>query len=225
MAMFYLIKTNGIFQSDEEVQAHKNSQGTVIQPTAKPGDLRYVDYDDNGIISSAGDRQPAGSPWPKLEAGLSFDAEYKNFDFSIQGFGSFGQKVYNGTRSLTERFNDNSNYRYGVDPWTPENTGASDPRAVYADERNSYGWTDRWIEDGSFFRIREITLGYSFRMDPVVKYMKNLRLAVSVQNVYAFTGYEGLDPEFSNGYLLEFGVDGNSYPSPLTLMFSINAKF
>lgn len=225
MAMFYLIETDGIFQTDEEVLAHISSDGTVLQPNAKPGDLRYKDYDDDGIISSAGDRVIIGSPWPKLETGLNIDMEYKNIDFSLQGFGAYGQKVFNGTRSLTERFNDNSNYRYGIDPWTPENTDTDFPRVLYGDERNSVGWIDRWIEDGSFFRLRQVTLGYTFRMDPVKKYMDNLRLAVSAQNLLTISGYKGLDPEFSNGYLLEFGVDGNSYPSPLIIMFSLNAKF
>ena len=224
MAMFYLVKSDGIFQSEEEILAHTNSEGTVIQPDAEPGDLRYIDYDDNGIISAAGDRQIVGNPWPKLEAGLSVQIEYKNIDFSLQGFGAFGQKVFNGTRSLTERFNDNSNYRNGINPWTPENMDTDFPRVIYADERNSVGWIDRWIENGSFFKIRQITLGYTVNLKPVKKYMENLRLAVTIQNPFTFTGYSGLDPEFSNGYILEFGIDGNSYPSPRILLFSISAK-
>ena len=225
MAMFYLIETNGIFQSEEEVLAHTNSEGTVIQPNAKPGDLRYVDYDDNGIISAAGDRQVAGSPWPKMETGLSLDIAYKNMDFSLHGFGAFGQKIWNGTRSLTERFNDNSNYRNGIDPWTPENPDTDFPRIIYADERNSVGYIDRWIEDGSFFKIRHVTAGYTFNLDPVNKYLEYLRLGLSVQNPITFTKYSGLDPEFNNGYVLEFGIDGNSYPSPMIIMFSVNANF
>jgi TonB-linked SusC/RagA family outer membrane protein len=225
MAMFYLIKSDGIFQTDEEVLAHTNSAGTVIQPTAKPGDLRYVDFDDNGIISAAGDRQFAGSPWPKLEAGLTFDANYKNFDFSMYGFGAFGQKVFNGTRSLTERFNDNSNYRKGINPWTPENTNTDFPRVIYGDERNSVGFIDRWIENGSFFKVRQVTLGYTFHLEPVEKYVNDLRLGISVQNPVTFTGYSGLDPEFSNGNVLEFGIDGNSYPSPRIYMISLTGKF
>lgn len=225
MAMFYLVETDGIFQSEEEVLAHVNSEGVVIQPDAQPGDIRYVDYDDNGIISAAGDRQVVGNPWPKVELGLQLSMAYKNFDFSMHGYGAFGQDVFNGTRSLTERFNDNSNYRYGIDPWTPDNTNTDFPRVIYADERNSMGWINRWIEDGSFFKIRQITLGYTFNIDPIQKYMENLRLAVTLQNPVTFTNYSGLDPEFNNGYVLEFGVDGNSYPSPTIYMFSLSAKF
>jgi TonB-dependent starch-binding outer membrane protein SusC len=225
MAMFYLVESDGIFQTEEEVLAHVNSEGTVIQPNARPGDLRYVDYDDNGIISAAGDRQILGSPWPTLEAGLTVDLGYRNWDFSMHGFGAFGQTVFNGTRSLTERFNDNSNYRYGIDPWTEDNTDTDFPRVLYADERNSVGWIDRWLEDGSFFKIRQVTLGYTFNINPVQEYVQDLRLALNVQNPITFTKYQGLDPEFNNGYILEFGVDGNSYPSPRIFMFSISANF
>jgi TonB-dependent starch-binding outer membrane protein SusC len=225
MAMFYLVETDGIFQSPEEVLAHVNSEGTVIQPDAEPGDLRYVDYDDNGIISAAGDRQIAGNPWPKIQLGLQFYLSYKNFDVSMQGFGAIGQTVYNGTRSLTERFNDNSNYRYGVNPWTDDNRDTDFPRVVYADERNSLGWTDRWLENGSYFKIQQLTLGYTFNIDPIQKIFNNLRASVTIQNPITFTGYKGLDPEFNNWSVLEFGVDGNSYPSPRILMFSLSAKF
>jgi len=225
MAMFYLVESDGIFQSEEEVLAHVNSEGTVIQPDAQPGDLRYVDYDDNGIISAAGDRQVLGNPWPKLQLGLQFNCSYKNFDLSLYGFGAVGQTVFNGTRSLTERFNDNSNYRYGIDPWTETNTDTDFPRVVYADERNSVGWIDRWLEDGSYFKIQQITLGYTFKIDPIQEYFQNLRAAVTLQNPITFTSYTGLDPEFNNWNVLEFGVDGNSYPSPRILMFTLSAKF
>jgi hypothetical protein len=225
MAMFYLIKTDGIFQSEQEVLDHTNSAGVVIQPLAEPGDLRYIDFDDNGIISAAGDRQVVGSPWPKLEAGLMVELGYSNFDVSMIGFGAFGHKIYNGTRSFIERFNDNSNYIEGIDPWTPENTNTDFPRVLYGDERNSLGNTDRWIEKGDFFKIRQLALGYTFDLDLISDYMESLRLAVSVQNPITFSGYQGLDPEFNNGNVLEFGVDGNSYPSPLIMMFSINAIF
>jgi len=226
LAMFYLIKSDGLFQSEEEVLAHTNSQGVVIQPTAKPGDVRYVDFDDNGIISAAGDRQIVGSPWAKLEAGLTFDASYKNIFVSVQGYGSFGQKVWNGTRSLTERFSDNSNYRTGIDPWTPENTDTNFPRLLYGDERNVMGNIDRWMEDGSFFKIRQLTVGYDFKeLGKLSSSISNLRLSVTGQNLYTFTKYQGLDPEFDNGYKLEFGVDGNNYPSPRSLMFNLTASF
>jgi TonB-linked SusC/RagA family outer membrane protein len=226
LAMFYLIKTDGLFQSEEEVLAHTNSKGVVIQPDAKPGDVRYIDFDDNGIISAAGDRQIVGSPWAKFEAGLTFDISYKNIFVSVQGYGSFGQKVWNGTRALTERFSDNSNYRKGIDPWTPENTGTNFPRLLYDDERNVMGNIDRWMEDGSFFKIRQLTVGYDFKeLGKLSKSISNLRISVTCQNLFTFTKYQGLDPEFDNGYKLEFGVDATNYPSPRSLMFNLSVSF
>ncbi|MFA5814857.1 MAG: TonB-dependent receptor [Bacteroidales bacterium] len=225
LAMFYLIKTDGIFQSEEEVLQHVNSSGVVIQPNAKPGDIRYVDFDDNGLISAAGDRQIVGSPWPKFEAGFGIETTYKNLDFSMHGFGAFGQKIWNGTRALVERFSDNSNYRNGIDPWAPENTDTDFPRILYGDERNVLGNTDRWLEDGSFFRIQLLSLGYNFKIDRIKKYVDLLRLSLTAQNLVNFTKYRGLDPEFNNGNVLEFGSDYNSYPTPRSFLVSVSARF
>lgn len=225
LAMFYLIKSDGIFQTDEEVQAHVNSKGVVIQPNAKPGDLRLIDFNDDGIISEAGDRQIAGSPWAKLEGGLNISASYKDFDLSVQGFGAFGQKIWNGYRALTERFSDNSNYINGINPWTPENTSATMPRLLYADDRNVKGVYDIWLEDGSFFKIQQLSLGYNIPVKKFIKFIEIARVAVSAQNLYTFTRYTGLDPEFQNTYKLEFGVDGVAYPTPKSYLFSINVTF
>lgn len=225
LAMFYLIQSDGIFQTDEEVQAHVNSQGVVVQPNAKPGDLRLVDYDDNGFISEAGDRQIVGSPWPEFEAGVNISASYKNFDMSLQGFGAFGQKVWNGLRSLTERFADNSNYMKGINPWTPDNTSTNMPRLLYADDRNVKGVYDIWLEDGSFFKLQQLSFGYNIPVKSIDKYIQSARIAVSGQNLHTFTRYTGLDPEFQNGNKLEFGVDGIAYPTPTSYLISINVTF
>ncbi len=87
------------------------------------------------------------------------------------------------------------------------------------------GNIDRWIEDGSFFKIRQVTLGYSLNFEQFKKYINNLRIAFTAQNPFTFTKYTGLDPEFNNGYILEFGVDGNSYPTPRIYLFSVTASF
>lgn len=235
LAMFYLIKTDGIFQSEDEVLEHTTDvydpitgefvETKVIQPNAKPGDLRLVDYDQNGFISEAGDRQFVGSPWPKLEAGLNFSASYKGFDFYLHGFGAFGQKVWNGKRALMERFADNSNYENGINPWTPENTNTSMPRLLYADDRNVRGVYDYWIEDGSFFKIQQLSIGYNFDEKITGKLIRGARVGLSAQNLYTITNYKGLDPEFNNGNKLEFGVDGIAYPTPTSYMLNINVSF
>ena len=100
LGMWYLYKMLGIFQSEEEIQNYVNSEGKVIQPNARPGDIKYDDYNGDGIISSE-DRQKVGNPWPKLELGLNLGASYKGFDLSISGYGRFGQEVWPVTSPTT----------------------------------------------------------------------------------------------------------------------------
>jgi TonB-dependent starch-binding outer membrane protein SusC len=229
IGMFYLIKTNGIFKTQEELDSYVTSKGVPIvnSNNKRPelGDIRYVDFNDDGIISSAGDRQNCGSPWPTFEGGISFNVEYKHFDLSVIGFGSFGQKGWNQLSATLNRFDDNSNYLVGINPWTPENTNTNFPRLLYGDDRNSRGDQDRWLEDASYFKIKDITLGYSFKMPVIAKYVDNLRVSVTAQNFITFTKYTGLDPEFVNGSIYDRGVDPVSYPSPKSFMFSLNVTF
>lgn len=234
LAMFYLIKADGIFQTPEEVLAHTTDvynpetgqmEAVVIQPNAKPGDLRLVDYGQNGFISEADDRQYVGSPWPKFEGGLSFSASYKGFDLFLHGFGAYGQKVWNGKRTLIERFADNTNYPRGINPWTPENTNTTMPRLLYGDERNTRGVYDYWIEDGSYFKIQQVSLGYNFDKKHLGNFIHSVRVGLAVQNLYTITKYTGFDPAFDNGFKLEFGVDPLAYPTPTTYLFSLNFSF
>ena len=226
MAMFNLVKTEGIFQNEQEVLGHVNSEGIVIQPNAKPGDIRYVDYDDDGAITQSGDRQYAGSPWPKLEAGFSFNASYRNFDLTVNGFGSFGQKAWDGTRALVESFGDNTNYRKEINPWTETNTHTNFPRVIYGDDRNSVSYIDRWLESSSFLRIQNMTLGYTFNTNGIFgEYIDNLRVAFTAQNLWTITNYKGLDPAFSNSDVLNFGCDYVNYPSPSSYSLSLNINF
>jgi len=229
IGMFYLIKTNGIFKTQEELDSYVTTDGVPILNTngKRPelGDIKYIDFNNDGIISSAGDRQICGSPWPSIEGGINISAEYKHFDLSVLGFGSFGQKVWNQLSATVNRFDDNTNYLVGINPWTPDNTNTNFPRLLYADDRNSRGDQDRWLENGSFFKIKAITLGYSFKMPVIAKYTDNLRVSVTGQNLITFTKYTGLDPEFVNGNVYFKGVDPVSYPSPKSVVFSLNVTF
>ena len=229
IGMFYLIKTNGIFKTQQELDSYVTSKGVPIvnSNNKRPelGDIRYVDFNDDGIISSAGDRQICGSPWPTFEGGINLSVEYKHFDLSVIGFGSFGQKTWNQLSATLNRFDDNSNYMVGINPWTPENPNTNFPRLLYGDDRNSRGDQDRWLENGSYFKIKDITLGYTFKMPAIAKYVDNLRVSVTGQNLITFTKYTGLDPEFVNGSIYDRGVDPVSYPSPKSFMFSLNVTF
>src|SRR5699024_5759544 len=140
--------------------AHTNSEGKLIQPNAQPGDIKFVDNNDDGQITDA-DRQYVGSSIPKYELGMNWGLAYKGFDLQVQFAGAFGFKSFNGPRSGDDRFDDNSNYRANHDPWTPDNPNAKDTRPIYGDSRNVRGEQDRWLEDGSYLRVKQMALGYS----------------------------------------------------------------
>ncbi len=224
LGMFYTIKTDGIFQNESEVLAHTSSSGTVIQPNAKPGDIRYVDVNDDGQINNE-DRTITGNPWPKFELGLNGNVSYKNFDFSFAGFGSFGQDVFNGAASWMGGFSDNTNHLSGYKPWTAADPNTKNPRVIYADNRNARGDQDRWIEKGSYFKIRQMTLGYTFSKSQLFDVLDNLRVSVTGQNLITFTNYSGLDPEFKSPDLWVKGQDDAAYPSPKSVVFSLSFQF
>ncbi len=210
---WYVLQGNGIFQSQTEVDDYKNSAGKVIQPSAKPGDIKFRDNNDDGEINNE-DKAIVGTPWADFELGFNSNASYKNFQFNMSWFGSFGSTVYNGARSVIERFDDNSNYPAGIQPWTQENPNTSVPRAFYGSTLNSRGDTDRWLENGSFFRMKYISVGYSLPQKYLSKVgVSNAQITLSGQNLITLTKYKGLDPEFNNGSIYERGVDINAWPN------------
>lgn len=221
---WYLIKTAGIFKTEEEVQAHKNSKGDVIQPNARPGDIRYIDYNDDGVITDA-DRQYAGSTIPKYQLGMNWGLDWKGFDLQILFSGSFGYEAFNGPRSGYDRYDDNSNYRANYDPWTPENPNAKDPRPIYQDSRNARGDQDRWLENGSYLRIKQMALGYSIPKSVLGSNINNVRVYINAQNLITFTGYTGLDPEFLNSNIWDRSYDPASFPNPRGLTVGAQLSF
>lgn len=210
---WYLIKSSGIFKSMDEVLAHKNSQGKLIQPDAQPGDIRYVDFNDDGYITDK-DRQHCGSTIPSFYLGANIGLEYKGFDFQMQLTGAFGHKNFNGPRSAYDRFDDNSSYRANYDPWTPENPNAKDPRPLYGDSRNAEGNRDRWLENGNYVRIKQIALGYNLPKSLLGNVFSQVRFYVNAQNLITFTSYTGLDPEFLNSNIWDRAYDGGAFPNP-----------
>src|SRR5690606_34732217 len=152
---FYLLKTDGLFRSQEDIDNYVNSQGTPITIEGKRpklGDLRYIDTDDNGVITT-NDRQIVGDPWADFQLGLNASASWRNLDFSMQWYGQFGNDVINGALRQGRLFSDNSNYiRFepGNEPYQ-ENPNSNFPRIIYGDLRNTRGDTDLWLESGSFF--------------------------------------------------------------------------
>ncbi|MGV3503695.1 MAG: SusC/RagA family TonB-linked outer membrane protein [Adhaeribacter sp.] len=220
---WYVLETDGLFQSEAEVQNYKSADGKVIQPGAKPGDIRFKDHNGDGQITN-NDKVVLGSPWPDFELGLNLGASYKGFALTMNWFGSFGATVYNGPRSVMGRFDDNSNYEAGIQPWTPENPNTDVPRAYYASTLNSRGDTDRWLEDGGFMRLKYLSLGYTLPASLIKRIgFSNAQLSLSGQNLLTFTDYKGLDPEFNNSSIFERGNDFGAFPN--LKMYSLGLQF
>lgn len=225
IASYYLYKTNGIFQSDEEAAQYVNDKGERLQPKAKAGDIRFVDIDGNGVID-ADDKEFMGSGMPKVEANLSFNGEYKGFDLSVLVGSGWGNKLYNGNRVEYEAMSSGTNMlKSSLNYWREDNKNTDVPRAVLNDPNGNARESDRFLEDGDFIRIRQIQLGYSLPTHLLGKIgIDKLRFYVSLDNVYTWTNYSGIDPEFSNS-LMRTGVDSYVYPFTKSYVFGLQLTF
>jgi TonB-linked SusC/RagA family outer membrane protein len=229
LGQWYLLKTDGIFQNQAEIDAH-SLNGNLIQPFAKPGDIKFIDTDGNGSITDE-DRDFSGSsPWPTLQTGLQFGANYKNFDMSLQFVGIFGNEIFNSVRRDLDSYQ-NTNFRNDLNPWTSANTNTNDPRIGVAtgDQGlvdNARFSTDRWLEDGSYVRLRNVQLGYNFEDALLNKLgMSGFRIYVSGQNLLTITDYSGLDPDVQGNGILERGVDAGNWPSSRIFSLGLNVEF
>ena len=224
---WYLVKTDGIFRTDEEAAAHKTADGkqiTIGGQIPRAGDVRYIDYDGDGQITDS-DRQYCGKSTPEFELGMNLDFSYKGFDLQLQFAGAFGNKVFNGPRQTMDAFQDNSSYRADYDPWTPENIEAKDPRPIYDDSRNSIQYQDRWLENGSYLRMKQAALGYNLPKSLLKNVFGGVRIYVNAQNLLTFTSYTGLDPEFLNSDIWTRGYDGAAFPNPRAVTFGAQVSF
>jgi TonB-linked SusC/RagA family outer membrane protein len=228
MGEWFLLKTDGLFQSQEEINSYVNKENIVIQPFARPGDVKYLDLNGDGQINND-DRDFTGSPWPKLQAGAQFNAYYKGFSLNMQFVGVFGTQIYNDVRRILDSYQ-RSNFRSDINPWSPDNTNTSDPRIGVDTQQgiimNNYGQSDRWLENGSYVRLRNIELGYTLPESFTTKVkIQNVRLSVSGQNLLTFTNYSGLDPDVIGNGLYERGLDNGTWPSNKVLIFGIHCEF
>ena len=226
IGMWYVLQTDGLFQNQDEVTNHANAEGKVIQPGAAPGDIRFKDNNGDGSITNA-DKVVVGSPWADYEIGLNLGASYKNFELTMDWFGSFGSTVFNGPRSVLDNFSDNSNYRAGVQPWTPENPNTTIPRAFYGSTINARGDTDRWLENGSFARLKYIGISYHLPQNLLKRVGFNSgQISLSGQNLLTITKYTGLDPEFNNARnIFEKGHDFGAFPNLKSVSLGLQFGF
>ncbi len=223
---FWLIETDGIFQSTEEVQAH-NKGGAPIQPGAQPGDIRFVDFNKDGIIDNK-DEQFMGSPFPSITMGFSANMSWKGLDLNLFLEGLRGNKIYNARKKWMEKMNEVTNYSTSVlNAWTPENK-SDFPRFILADpNNNNRSNIDRWLEDGSYMRLKRVELGYSLPSRIISKYgIEKVRVFASGENLFTITKYKGYNPDIGGGALVR-GVDDSwdAYPLARTILFGLNLTF
>ncbi len=229
---FYVLRTDGIFQTQEEVQNYVSpATGQPIMPNAKPGDIRFKDINNDGRITFD-DRQTAGTPFPTMEFGLNLNASYRGLDLTAFFAGVSGNKILNEGRNLTDRYDDNGNYRTDVTFWTGPGTSNTVPRPVFQDPSlNPAYQSERWLEKGNYMRLKNIQLGYSLPTSLLskTKVVASLRVYVAGQNLLTFTKYTGYDPEIggANGNTGSFarGIDTVNYPNNKGVSVGLQAGF
>ncbi len=229
LSMFYMLKTDDLFRTQSEIDNYVTSKGTPITINGKRpklGDVRYIDTDDNGQITQ-NDRQIVGNPWPKMQMSLIFNASWRNFDMSMMWNGQSGNDVYNVALWQGRYFADNSNYfifEKGEEPYQV-NPNSTFPRIIYNDTRNTQT-SDRYLEKGSYFRMKNFQIGYSFPSETLKKTgIDVLRIYISGNNLVTFTEYKGLDPDFINTDVWNRGTDSFAFPNTRSFMAGLDITF
>jgi TonB-dependent starch-binding outer membrane protein SusC len=216
---FFVLQADGIFQTAEEIAAS-------AQKSAKPGDLRYKDISGpagtpDGIISDL-DRDFAGSYQPKFTYGINGTVNYKSFDFSVSSYGTAGGKIYNAKKAARADTRDNLETEIAKNRWTPNNPQTDIPRANLSPlPASTY-----FLEKGDFFRINNLTLGYTLPASFLTKYkIGKIRAFVTAQNLATITPYSGFTPEIISGSPLNGGIEAGIYPTTRTYAFGVNVGF
>lgn len=230
---FWGYKTEGVMQNEADVQAYldKNCKGSAAnskQGTGiKPGDLKFVDVNGDGVINDD-DKTELGDPHPDVTMGITLGASYKGFDLSVTGFGAFGQQVARSFRKFTD--GEYENFTTEVyDYWHGEGTSNKYPLLAHMNAGPNWQTvSDIYIENASYFRLQNLTVGYDFTKIWKSSPFQQLRLYFAAQNLFTITGYKGMDPE--NGTAIGSdswvtGVDVGNYPQPRTYMVGVNVKF
>ncbi len=218
---FYGFKTDGVFQNQEQIDNYK---GPILSGT-EPGDLIFVDTDNNGVIDMA-DRTMIGDPNPNMNLGISINLAYKGFDFSIMANGNFGHQIASSFHKVNHY---KENYpSVLLDRWHGEGTSNRYPRLTANSSPNFMYFNDIYIDNADYLRLQNITIGYDFKKLFPQLFLQQARLYMTVQNLYTFTSYYGSDPEVgtsAGGKDWGNGIDSGFYPIPRTILIGANLKF
>ena len=214
---FYGFKTDGLFQTQADVAKHAS------QPGAQAGDIRFVDINGDGKIDGD-DRTNIGNPFPDFTIGWNLSLEYKGFDFNSFVYASVGNEVY---RAYERNLAMTNKFRSVLGRWTGSGSTneATNPRYSFIDANNNTRVSDRYVEDGSFIKIKNLQLGYNFSSAALRKAnISKLRIYAQARNAFTFTKYTGFDPEISGG-IFDTGIDRGAYPQARSFAIGLDLKF
>ncbi|WP_242053290.1 SusC/RagA family TonB-linked outer membrane protein [Dysgonomonas sp. GY617] len=219
---FYGLKTNGIFQTQQEINEYVNKDGKLIQPKAQPGDVRFVDINGDGVINDE-DRTKLGKGMPDWMFGFNVGAQWKGFDLNIILQGTSGNDIFDGTRRIDLASINLPGYM--LDRWTGPGSSNRIPRLTLTDDNGNWQSSDLYVKDGSFLRVKNLQIGYNLPATMVKKaYLGGVRVYVSAENLLTFTSYDGFEPEISSGGT-SLGVDRGVYPQARTVSIGANITF
>ena len=222
---YYGYKTDGIFQTPEEVAAYVNEKGELIQPLATPGDIRFVDLNGDGVIGDD-DRTMIGKGMPDWTFGLNLGFEWKGLDFNMLLQGQAGAQAFNVTRR-TDLYYINLPKTI-LQRWTGAGTSDKYPKFEFSSANENYRVSDLWVEDASFLRARNVQIGYTLPQNLTKKvFVQRFRIYAQAENLFTLTKYTGCDPEVSGGgsYGTEAGIDRGVYPQNRTFTVGVNLTF
>jgi len=224
---FYGYKTDGVFQSQAEIDDYSIQLGSD-NADLQPGDMKFVDVNDDGVVDGD-DRTKIGSPDPDYTYGINLGAKYKNWEISAFFQGSHGNEIFNAMKTHLYNFDETNKHKDMLRSWTPTNTNTNMPRLTGNDKNNTNRTSDRFVEDGSYMRLKNLMVGYNFprRWLNRVK-VNSAKLYFSGQNLWTITDYSGADPEIgqiSSTNYLSRGVDIGTYPQATTYVLGIKLGF